>query len=107
MAFNIDNFSFRRDRDDCRDRDRDDCRAVINKKIEVNTPVKVNVKSRSGNINVTCSKPRIANFSPHPDCNSDSCEFTVSQLICVEIPICYHVRADVGSSFVDCNVDLE
>ena len=93
------------------DRDSDDCRTVINKDIEVKTPVSVDVKSRTGNVKILCARPRITASEIISSKRSSKCEFTINQKICVEIPICYQVRADVKDSYVecdiDCNVDLD
>ena len=99
--------SFHRDRDRCRDRDRDNCRTVVKKNVGVRTPVSVDVSTRTGNVKIECSKPHITNSPTNSDCKSTKCEFTVNQTISIEIPICYHVRTDVKSSFVDCDVDVE
>ena len=93
------------DRDDCRDRDSDDCRTVVKKNVGVRTPVSVDVTTRSGNVRIVCSEPHITNGSSNSDCNSTRCEFAIDQVISVEIPICYRVRTDVRSSYIDCDVD--
>ena len=103
MSFNFD--SFGHDRDPCRDRDRDGCRTVVTKRVEVQTPVSVDVSTRSGDVNIVCSKPRITSGPPRAECSSGRCEFTVNQMICVEIPIRYRVQTDVKDSYVDCDVD--
>lgn len=101
--FNLDDFLSDKDRDICRDRE--GCRTVVHKHVEVRTPVALDVNTRRGDIRIACAEPRIDNRPTRFDCNSGRCEFTVVQRICVEIPINYRVRADVGSSFVDCDID--
>ena len=96
-----------RDRDECRGRDRDDCRTVVRKSVGVRTPIAVDVTTRSGNARIVCSEPHITNGPSGSDRDSTRCEFTVSQIISVEIPLCYRVRTDVRSSYVDCDVDVE
>ena len=95
-----------RDRDDCRDRDRDDCRTVVRKNVGVRTPVSVDVSTRSGSVRIVCSEPHITNGIASEERNSTRCDFTVNQVISVEIPICYRVRTDVRNSYVDCDVDV-
>ena len=109
MGINFDEISSRRDRDrdECRDRDRDNCRTAVKKNVGVSTPVSVDVTTRSGNVRIRCSEPHITSGLSHTDCHTNKCEFTINQVISVEIPICYHVRTDVKSSFVDCNVGIE
>ena len=97
--------SFHRDRDECRDRDRDACRTVVKKNVGVSTPVSVDVRTRSGDVKIACSEPHITGGSSQSGNCSTRCEFTVNQIISVEIPICYRVRTDVQDSYVDCNVD--
>ena len=87
--------------------ERDDCRSVVKKNVGVKTPVSVDVCTRSGNVKVVCSKPHITSGPPRSDCNSTRCEFTINQMISIEIPICYRVRTDVKNSYVDCDVDAE
>ena len=103
----LDNFSHRdRDRDPCHDRD--DCRSVVKKKVGVKTPVAVDVSAKTGNVKVVCSTPHITNNISQSDCKSKTrCEFTINQTISVEIPISYHVKTDVKSSYVDCDVDRD
>ena len=96
------------DLDDCREYDRDDCRTVIKKNVGVRTPVAVDVRTKTGNIRIVCSEPHITESPSRADRKSATrCEFTVNQTISVEIPICYRVRTDVRSSYVDCDVDVE
>ena len=87
------------------DCDIDDCRAVVKKGIEVKTPVKVDVRTTSGDAKIICAKPRITATETHTGQCASRCEFTVSQKICVEIPISYRVRTDVKDSHVNCDVD--
>ena len=112
MSIHLDNYSFRNNRDDCRDSNGDGCRAVVNKRFGVSTPVAVDISTDTGNIKVTCCEPSISDRPVHnsrsrsrSDCNSSRCEFTINQLIKVEIPICYHVQTDVDDSIVNCDVD--
>ena len=109
MMNNIDISSFHRDRDECRDRDRDrdDCRTVVRKNVGVRTPISVDVSTRSGNVRIVCSEPHITNGASDSGRDSTRCDFTVNQVISVEIPICYRVRTDVRNSYVDCDVDVD
>ena len=78
------------------------CEAVAHQRIEVDTPVKIEVVSRSKRVRVECCKPIICGHS-EPECHrKSSCEFVVKQFIDVRIPICYHVKTKVGESYVKC-----
>ena len=105
MGFQPDNRSRHYDGDRI---DRNDCRAFIKKGLEVKTPVRVDVRTTTGGVNIVCAKPRITESETLSiqQCSS-KCEFTISQKICVEIPISYRIRADVKDSFVDCDVDCD
>ena len=90
--------------------DRDGCCSVVKKKIGVQTPVEVKVKTHSGHVKVMCSTPYITGGGieqaahHHGGCGGTKCEFVINQTICLEIPISYRVRTDVKDSFVNCDV---
>ena len=78
------------------------CESVAHKRMEVDTPVKIEVTSRARSVRIDCRKPIICGYS-EPECHrKSSCEFVVKQFIDVRIPICYHVKTNVGESFVKC-----
>jgi len=78
------------------------CEAVAYQRMEVGTPIKIEVASRTRCVRIECCKPIICDYS-EPECHRrSSCEFVVKQFIDVRIPICYHVKTNVGESFVKC-----
>ena len=78
------------------------CESVAHQRMEVDTPVKIDVASIARCVRIDCCKPIICGHS-EPECHrKSSCEFVVKQFIDVRIPICYHVKTDVGESYVKC-----
>ena len=75
------------------------CERVINKDIEISTPVSASPIVKVGKIKRECCKPQI--------CHVRGCEFVIKQIICVEIPICYDVDVDIGDSYTDCVPDCD
>ena len=94
---------------------RQDCETTVTKCVKTKTPVRLRVVPEVGDADIECGTPRICFFSQPRCCRKsccesrrdnccerNSCEFVVEQILTVEIPIRYDVRADVGESFVDC-----
>jgi len=80
----------------------DSCESVAHQRIEVASPVKIEVASRARCMRIDCCKPIICGHS-EPECHRKSgCEFVVKQFIDVRIPICYHVKTKVGESYAKC-----
>ena len=107
MSIHLDNNFFNHNRDDCHGYDKDDCRSVVKKNVGVRTPVALDVNTRTGNVKIVCSTPHVTSGPSHSDCNSSKCEFTINQLISVEIPISYCVCTDVKRSYVECDFDAD
>jgi len=80
----------------------ENCGTVAHRRMEVGTPVKIDVVSRSRCVRIECCKPIICGHSEPECCRKSSCEFVVKQFIDVRIPICYNVKTNVGESFVKC-----
>jgi len=84
------------------------CPLIITKCLCANTPIKLKIVPELGDLNIDCGEPRIC-FASKPVCcnrdcgNKNSCEFTVEQMIQVEIPITYTVKADVNENQVQCS----
>ena len=76
---------------------------ITNQKIEINTPIKIKAISDVKDMKIKCGEPRICNYSKS-DCyyNQNSCEFIVSQILNIEIPISYMIKADAKDSYVEC-----
>jgi hypothetical protein len=73
----------------------EDCGAVAHQCVEVATPVRIDVTSKSEGVEIECGRPIICDFS-EADCHrKGSCQFVVKQVIDVKIPISYHVNTDV------------
>ena len=75
-----------------------DCQSTITHCLRACTPVKLKVTSELGDTNIECGEPRICSTSK-PSCHrTNCCEFTVEQIIMVEIPIRYLIKTDVGDT---------
>lgn len=73
-------------------------------KATVSTPVTIRPFSFAGPTKtVCCSEPVIKDIKFKPRCNEDVCYFTISQEICVEIPIHFGAQACLGDSWIDCH----
>lgn len=50
-----------------------------------------------------CGEPKVeAGEKPCPGKKNGVCTFTISQMICVEVPVNFGADAVVGDTFVDC-----
>ena len=79
------------------------CEAIAQQCMEVDTPVRIEVLTKSRDVRIECGEPVICDYYSEPDCHRKSgCEFVVKQFIGVRIPISYHVNADVADSYVHC-----
>lgn len=82
------------------------CSVVTYQSATVCVPVTVNPKVNAGEITVSCcDEPIITPFPCTLCCNpkvSGRCCYTVSQNICIEIPIEFSANACVGTPCVDC-----
>lgn len=83
-------------------------RALVHQCLEINANVTVTPILDHGNPTVLCIKSEV--FSGHSgkeecgncDICNESCTFHVSQVLCVEIPICFGVEVDVEKGNIRC-----
>ena len=77
------------------------CEKVINKSMEISTPVSIEPEIEVGKIVTTCGRPVIEERDS--ECGRRrACNFVIRQRIDVEIPISYEVDTDIGDSHVAC-----
>jgi hypothetical protein len=83
---------------------KNNCVGVVKQIVEVNTPVSLEAIANINNTKVDCGEPKICSFSK-PNCYHDNktCEFTIKQTLCVEIPISYQIKTKAGNSYMECN----
>ena len=80
------------------------CPAVGYQSISVCVPVKVEPFAKPG-VTVTkcCGKPTVkSGIEPCPGTKDGACFFTISQSLCVEVPVEFGAEATVGAVSVDC-----
>ncbi|MGN1194128.1 MAG: hypothetical protein ACI4SB_01445 [Acutalibacteraceae bacterium] len=80
------------------------CPATGYQKLSVCVPVIVTPFAHTGRtITKCCGDPIVvAGEMPCPGKKNGSCAFTISQTICVEVPVEFGANAVVGDTFVDC-----
>lgn len=80
------------------------CSRIAYQRATVNVPVFVRPFTFVGPANTyCCDEPVIANLHCKPHRNKQVCCFTISQDICVEIPVHFGAQACAGESWVDCH----
>lgn len=97
-------------RDDYNDHCRDDrisrddtCNSNVYHKAKVSVPVAVKPFSfAEPTRTICCGDPVIKHVHCIDGCKDRICYFTISQEICVEIPIHFGARARIGETWVDC-----
>lgn len=80
------------------------CPAVGYQKIGVCVPVTVTPFANTGRTKTKCCGDPIVvpGDNSCPGKKNGVCTFTISQTICVEVPVEFGARATVGDTFVDC-----
>lgn len=80
------------------------CPAVGFQKVSVCVPVSVTPFARTGpTVTRCCGNPVVvAGDTPCKGKKNGVCTFTISQTICVEVPVNFGAEAAVGDTFVDC-----
>lgn len=80
------------------------CPAVGFQKVSVCVPVTVTPFAHAGNTVTTCcgSPVVVSGDTPCKGKKNGVCSFTISQTICVEVPVNFGAKAVVGDTFVDC-----
>ncbi|MDD4803107.1 MAG: hypothetical protein PHF24_09245 [Syntrophomonas sp.] len=80
------------------------CRKSAYQKATVNVPVAVKPFSFIGPTKTSCSnEPVIEEMFCKNHCDKQICYFTISQEICVEIPVYFGANASAGKSWVECH----
>lgn len=84
-------------------------RALVHQCVEINANVTVTPILDHGDPTVSCIKSEVCSGhsckekeSVNCDSCSESCTFHVSQVLCVEIPICFGVEVDVEKGHIRC-----
>lgn len=80
------------------------CSRFAYQRATVNVPVFVKPFTFVGPANTyCCDEPVLTNLHCKPQGNKQICCFTISQDICVEIPVHFGAQACAGESWVDCH----
>lgn len=80
------------------------CPAVGYQKVSVAVPVTIIPFAHAGKARITCcGHPTvISGERPCSGKKDDICTFTISQTICVEVPVSFGAKTKVGETYVDC-----
>lgn len=80
------------------------CPATGFQKLSVCVPVLVTPFAQTGRtVTKCCGDPEVTpGDKPCPGKKNGVCAFTISQTICVEVPVNFGAEATVGDTFVDC-----
>lgn len=80
------------------------CPAVGYQKVGVCIPVTVTPFARTGMTKTKCCGDAIvvAGEKPCPGKKNGACMFTISQTLCVEVPVVFGATASVGDTYVEC-----
>lgn len=80
------------------------CPAVGYQRVSVCVPVSVSPFARTGKtVTKCCGEPVVvAGETPCFGKKNGVCSFTISQTICVEVPVNFGATATVGDTYVDC-----
>lgn len=80
------------------------CPAIGFQKASVCVPVIVTPFAHAGQTKTKCCGDPIVvpGEKPCPGKKNGSCAFTISQTICVEVPVEFGAKAVVGDTYVDC-----
>ncbi len=80
------------------------CSRSAYQRATVSVPVAVKPFSFTGPTKTSCcGEPVIEEILCKKNCNDEICYFTISQKICVEIPVHFGATAHVGDSWVECH----
>lgn len=80
------------------------CPAVGYQKVSVSVPVTIKPFAHTGTTRIRCCGHPVvvSGETPCSGKKNGSCTFTISQTICVEIPVEFGAATTVGDTFVDC-----
>lgn len=80
------------------------CPAVGFQKVSVCVPVTVTPFANPGRTKTKCcGEPKVTpNATTCPGVKNGVCSFTISQTLCIEVPVVFGATPEVGDTFVDC-----
>lgn len=80
------------------------CPAVGFQKLSVCVPVTVTPFANPGRTKTKCcGEPKVTpNAITCSGTKNGVCSFTISQTLCIEVPVVFGAKSDVGDTFVDC-----
>lgn len=78
------------------------CESVFYQKETVCVPVKVTPYAKSGMAKATCCGSPIVKSGVQCSGNQTSCTFTVTQNLCIEVPISFGAEIETGTASVQC-----
>lgn len=83
------------------------CIAVAYQDVNVSVPVTIKPFGEVGNAKTRCIGKAV--ISPGCDIHfqkpEEVCKFTISQKLCVEVPVVFGARAEAGKAAVDCDCE--
>ena len=86
-------------------RETEKCSVIGHQTVEVCVPVSVKPFAEVGKINIICcEKPLITSDSE--ECRGEqekTCDFTIKQKICIEVPIEFGAEVNTEEAFIECN----
>ena len=83
------------------------CESVFYQKETVCVPVKVTPFAKPGTAKATCCGDPIVSTGNQCMGNQTSCSFTITQSLCIEIPISFGAVIETGSAVVKCGTPSE
>lgn len=80
------------------------CPAVGYQRIDLSVPVTVTPFAHAGATRTKCcGEPSVVSGeTPYSGRKNGVCTFSISQTICVEVPVDFGAKAEVGDVYVDC-----
>lgn len=80
----------------------EECVATASQLVNVCVPITVTPWADTGTVTTTCCGEPVVNSGTCEGEINGTCTFTVSQLICVEVPVTFGANAAPGATFVQC-----
>lgn len=78
------------------------CNVVASQLVNVCVPITITPEVCVGPTSTFCCAPAVISTTPCGGIPGGTCTFTVSQLICVEVPVNFTATATPGETFVNC-----
>ncbi|MEG1661383.1 MAG: hypothetical protein RR332_02610 [Clostridiales bacterium] len=86
-----------------REKEKSTCTSVTSQYADVSVPLKLNPYAIVGNLVTECCGEPIVSLRSCQDGNcSSGCEITITQTVCIKIPLTYGAEADSGDITVIC-----